>query len=321
MTANRRGAAFLLALAHRVLFYRNAVAEFNDAALDRPLRTSDASDVAANQRTTDERSAPFRQTVQAPARRPNSSACHRNGFPSSACLNAGDHRAGPAGRFATALFPLATASWAWLVTRALSAGWLGVGGFMRLGQAPARDWGPFSCLLLRRFVPASGYGGRAGRLRSDGSFPLVYPFGYFSGSACCRSGCGVAGPLAWPMWAGSPVGFVVLFPTLLALVQLRQLGAWKARDHGDCLGCRRGGPTLPDVHSASAELPPSISPENGQALGAVAGVMVYGFRQQRGCHRCFNHRRDSPGMLALTVLSIVGDLFESLLEAKCGMGQ
>jgi phosphatidate cytidylyltransferase len=109
----------------------------------------------------------------------------------------------------------------------------------------------------------------------------------------------------------------VLLPALLAVVQLRQLGAlallalmaivWVADITAYFAGRAFG----------KRKLAPSISPGKtwAGAYGAVAGVVGYGLAASAIV--------DLPGpavlipvLVVLTVLSIVGDLFESLLKRQ-----
>jgi phosphatidate cytidylyltransferase len=129
-------------------------------------------------------------------------------------------------------------------------------------------------------------------------------------------------PMAHPV-LGLAVGAVVVLPTLLAFVQLRQLGPWMliailalvwAADIAAYFAGRAFG---------KRKLAPSISPGKtwAGAVGAVLGVLVYGFAVAtvwptpllpQGTHLALL-------LVALTVLSIVGDLFESLLKRQAGL--
>jgi len=122
--------------------------------------------------------------------------------------------------------------------------------------------------------------------------------------------------------SGLLVGAVVLLPTWLAMVQLRALGpgvllavfavVWMA-DIAAYFAGRRFGKN---------KLAPSISPGKTRegAYGAAIGVLVYGLIVG---HFFFADLMPLPmwiaALLVVTVISIIGDLFESLLKRKAGI--
>ena len=122
--------------------------------------------------------------------------------------------------------------------------------------------------------------------------------------------------------SGLLVGAVVLLPTWLAMVQLRALGpvvllvvfggVWMA-DIAAYFSGRRFG---------KRKLAPSISPGKTWegAYGATVGVLVYGLLIG---HFFLADRISLPlwiaVLLLLTAVSIIGDLFESLLKRKAGI--
>lgn len=122
--------------------------------------------------------------------------------------------------------------------------------------------------------------------------------------------------------SGVLVGAVVLLPTWLAMVQLRALGpavllavfavVWMA-DIAAYFAGRRFG---------KHKLAPSISPGKTRegAYGAAVGVLLYGLIVG---HFFFASLMPLPlwiaALLAVTAVSIVGDLFESLLKRKAGL--
>lgn len=138
--------------------------------------------------------------------------------------------------------------------------------------------------------------------------------------------------VAIPLWlrnkwslAGLPglvVGAVVLIPTWLAMVQLRAVApavllavfavVWMA-DIAAYFAGRAFG---------KHKLAPTISPGKTRegALGAVVGVLVYGLVMR---HFFFGELMAWPlwvaALLVATAVSIVGDLFESLLKRKAGI--
>ena len=121
---------------------------------------------------------------------------------------------------------------------------------------------------------------------------------------------------------GVLVGAVVLLPTWLAMVQLRAASpllllaafavAWVA-DIAAYFAGRRFG---------RRKLAPTISPGKTRegAVGAVLGVLLYGLLLG---HYFLDGAVALPvwvlALLAVTVVSIVGDLFESLLKRKAGI--
>lgn len=142
--------------------------------------------------------------------------------------------------------------------------------------------------------------------------------------------------IALPLWlrrkwqvsglgAAAAVGLIVLLPPALALAHLRQLGPWlllaalaicwvadiAAYFSGRAFGRRK--------------LAPGISPGKTWegVYGAVVGVLVYGFI---AITWLFAPAWTPAGLLllavalvALTGLSVVGDLFESLLKRQAGL--
>ncbi len=122
---------------------------------------------------------------------------------------------------------------------------------------------------------------------------------------------------------GSLIGMLVILPTWLALIQLRQVGPWAlvglmavvwVADTGAYFFGRRFGRT---------KLAPNISPGKTWE-GAVGGtflVVVYGLAIGFGFSLVSGPEIASVilGMLAFAALSIIGDLFESLLKRQAGL--
>lgn len=122
--------------------------------------------------------------------------------------------------------------------------------------------------------------------------------------------------------AGLLIGAVVLFPTWLAMVQLRALGpgvllgvmaiAWVAD-----IAAYFSGKTF-----GKHKLAPTISPGKTWegAIGACVGVVVYGV----AIRQVFSLELLSLplwiiALLGVTAISIIGDLYESLLKRKAGI--
>lgn len=175
------------------------------------------------------------------------------------------------------------------------------------------------CLLLTGLFP-DAVSGEPGAAWALGRW--FYPL-----SACFWAG-------VVPLWlrrrwslgrpaVGLVVGAVVLLPTWLALTQLRALGAvgllgimavvWiadiAAYFSGRAFGRRK--------------LAPSISPGKTWegAIGATVAVLVYGFGviALRAPSHGFSAAIVALALVALTAVSIVGDLFESMLKRRAGI--
>jgi phosphatidate cytidylyltransferase len=138
--------------------------------------------------------------------------------------------------------------------------------------------------------------------------------------------------LVMPLWlkykwslsgvGGILVGAVVLLPTWLAMVQLRALGpgvllgifavVWVADIAAYFSGKAFG----------KHKLAPSISPGKTWegAIGAAIGVVVYGVvMRQFFALELMSLPVWVAALLAITVVSIIGDLYESLLKRKAGI--
>ena len=129
----------------------------------------------------------------------------------------------------------------------------------------------------------------------------------------------------WPltgMVKGLFVGFLVLLPTWLAFVQLRQAGHWP-------LLAVMAVPWIADIAAyfcgrafGRHKLAPKISPGKTWegAIGGGVGVVLYGafvlspifFPAIPGLHVFFF-------LIVLTVISVIGDLFESMLKRQAGI--
>lgn len=224
-----------------------------------------------------------------------------------------------------ALWFLPQLGWAWLVAAVLAVGGWEWGALMRLRQ-PLRvllgvavfALAAVAILLLPEafggpgWSPETGWSlGRWLYLPAVAFWTLLLPFWLRH---------------RWPLpgvAGGLLVGAVVLLPTGLALVQLRQLGpqtllavmavVWAA-DIAAYFAGRAFG---------KSKLAPSISPGKtwAGAWGAVIGVLIYGFAAA-GLLPVTLHASVPVFALALillTVLSVVGDLFESLLKRQAGL--
>ena len=227
--------------------------------------------------------------------------------------------------FLLAVFYLPPLGWAWLVAGLSAiAGWEW-GGFMRLRQSARLAVGAGVLVLSSLailFVPAAMGGegwsetvawqlGRWLYLPAAVFWVLVLPFWLWR---------------RWPLpgqAGGLFVGALILLPTLLAIVQLRQLGAWT-------LVCTLAVVWAADIAAYFAgrtfgkrKLAPNISPGKtwAGAWGAVIGVLVYGFLAASWLPAALQPSLPlfAAALIVLTVLSIVGDLFESLLKRQAGL--
>lgn len=121
---------------------------------------------------------------------------------------------------------------------------------------------------------------------------------------------------------GLLVGAVVLIPTWLAMVQLRALGplpllgifavVWMA-DIAAYFSGRAFG---------KHKLAPSISPGKTWegAIGAAVGVVIYGLVVRQGfAIELMSVALWGVALLVVTAVSVIGDLFESMLKRQAGI--
>lgn len=227
--------------------------------------------------------------------------------------------------FVLAVFYLPQLAWAWLIALlAAIAGWEW-GGFMRLGAAGRLALGAgvsaISGLCILLFPAAVG-----GEGWSEASAWRLGQWVYVPAIVFWIAVLPLWLARRWPLpglTGGLLVGALILFPTLLALVQLRQLGPWT-------LICILAVVWAADIAAYFAgrafgkrKLAPNISPGKtwAGAVGAVLGVLAYGFAASPWLPAVLK-----PGpvlfaavLVGLTALSIVGDLFESLLKRQAGI--
>ncbi len=224
-----------------------------------------------------------------------------------------------------ALFYLPPLAWAWVVAVLSALAAWEWGGFMRLGQTVRFALGGVFfaiCAAVVIFQPAA-MGGEGWNLEAAWQLGRWVYLPAYVFWIC------VLPFWLWRRWAmpgilgGLLTGAVVLFPTLLALVQLRQLGAWT-------LVCLMAIVWAADVAAYFAgrafgkrKLAPNISPGKtwAGAWGAVVGVQIYGFAASQWLPQALQASLPvfAGILLGLTVLSIVGDLFESLLKRQSGI--
>ncbi|MDA0190660.1 MAG: phosphatidate cytidylyltransferase [Proteobacteria bacterium] len=130
----------------------------------------------------------------------------------------------------------------------------------------------------------------------------------------------------WALPSGLPgvlLGLLLIVPTWAAFVQLRQIG-------GGGLLALMAVVWLADIAAYFAgrrfgrhKLAPAISPGKTWegALGAVCAVLVYGFVLSPRLPDTLtaNALLFALGLVLLTAVSIIGDLFESLLKRQAGL--
>ena len=123
--------------------------------------------------------------------------------------------------------------------------------------------------------------------------------------------------------AASLIGFIVLIPTALAMMHLRTIGPWVLLGTMAVVWVADIAAYFSGRAFGRHKLAPSISPGKtweGAAGGALA-VLLFGF----GILVAFGARQ--PGgalviglaLLAWTAISVIGDLFESLLKRQAGL--
>jgi phosphatidate cytidylyltransferase len=124
---------------------------------------------------------------------------------------------------------------------------------------------------------------------------------------------------------GLLLGAAVLLPTWLAISRLREIGAVP-------LLCMMAVVWIADIAAyfsgrafGKHKLAPSVSPGKTWegAIGAVLAVLAYGILLRQSPVGEFFHAIPLwallPGLVVLTAVSIVGDLFESLLKRQAGI--
>ena len=128
--------------------------------------------------------------------------------------------------------------------------------------------------------------------------------------------------LSNPMLA-SLVGFIVLVPTALAMMQLRTMGPWVLLGTMAVVWVADIAAYFSGRAFGRHKLAPSISPGKTWegAAGAAVAVLVFGFGMlaMRGAELQGGVAVIAGVLLAWTAVSIVGDLFESLLKRQAGL--
>ena len=212
----------------------------------------------------------------------------------------------------------------WLLFAALVCGGAALewGAMVGFGPAPRRVYALLlSCMCLA--------GGLVAGLHVPGS---VAPF--------ARTPVYALSALFWllcvPFWlrarwklpgagAAALVGFVLLVPPSLAIAHLRLLSPWLLLGVMAAVWVADIAAYFTGRAFGRRKLAPSISPGKSWegAYGAVVGVAVYGL----ACLSYIGYPLGEPGRLVLalvglvafTAVSIIGDLFESLVKRQAGV--
>ena len=135
------------------------------------------------------------------------------------------------------------------------------------------------------------------------------------------------------LWVKAVVGWLVIFPTWLAFLLLRDIGPWALLSFAAIVWVADIAAYFAGRRFGRHKLAPAISP--GKTIegvyGAVAGVTLYYFAWQYLIANTSVRSEDwvwqvqSHGwellavFLVLTIMSVVGDLFESWMKRGAGM--
>lgn len=215
--------------------------------------------------------------------------------------------------FLSALFLLPAAGWALLVALVAGIGAWEWGGLARFGMAQRRAF-------VFVVVAASAALGLLPTASLLPAYMLSALFWLLVVPMWLRTHWRAASPLA-----GWCVGLVLLVPTALAMMHLRGLGAWVLLGAMALVWIADIAAYFTGRAFGRHKLAPSVSPGKTWegAAGAVAGVVVYGVvlalagvLQVAGAGGWFGLL---SGLLVLTAISIVGDLFESLMKRQAGV--
>lgn len=199
-----------------------------------------------------------------------------------------------------------------------SAEWAGMTGFApRAGKVYA--------LLVGALCFAAG--GVAGLHRPE----TIAPFGLIP--------VYVVSALFWifcvPLWlrakwrlpspaAGALVGLVLLLPPALAMAHLRLLSPWLLLGVMAAVWVADIAAYFTGRAFGRRKLAPGISPGKSWegAYGAVVGVVIYGVVVISSLGQgaaAVSYPAAVPALIAFTALSIIGDLFESLVKRQAGV--
>jgi phosphatidate cytidylyltransferase len=237
-----------------------------------------------------------------------------------------------------------------LKTRVITALVLLFGLLAVLFLLPPAAWLGFCALVC--FAGAWEWGALAGFSKplrgafSVGLAVLCFLAGHFAGLTGTTAIPGLLLPiyglsvlfwiLAVPLWLkskwrlssstlGMLVGAIVLLPPALALAQLRQFGPWLLLAAMAVVWVADIAAYFSGRAFGKHKLAPAISPGKTWegAYGATAGVLVFGyivaFSLGAAAQPLGSLLMLVPVLIAVTAVSIIGDLFESLLKRQAGM--
>lgn len=210
----------------------------------------------------------------------------------------------------------------WLVVCALVCGaaaweWGALAGFARpLRMSTAISFGA-ACLLLGYVTGFAGSSAGGGALLVP-LYAVSAIFWLFVVPAWLVS----KWTLSHPMLA-SVVGFVVLVPTALALVHLRAISPWLLLGVMAVVWVADIAAYFSGRAFGRHKLAPSISPGKTWegAVGAVFAVLLFGFGvlTWQGASQPGGALLIASVLVLWTAVSIVGDLYESLLKRQAGL--
>ncbi|SDH54742.1 phosphatidate cytidylyltransferase [Propionivibrio dicarboxylicus] len=229
------------------------------------------------------------------------------------------------GVFLSAVFVLPPEGWVLAVTLTASLAAWEWGGLMAWGRSARIVLGvmfALVCALIWRLCPAVlGLG--------DDFAHQAWPFSrwiYLPALAFWVAVVPVWMSRRWRLPASLPgvlIGLLIILPTWLALVQLRQAGDWALLAIMAAVWVADIGAYFVGRRFGRRKLAPSISPGKTWegAFGAAVAVTCYVFGLAPWLPSAM---KLSPMLLALvalsmTVVSILGDLFESLLKRNAGL--
>lgn len=227
--------------------------------------------------------------------------------------------------FLSAIFILPATGWVVFVTIVATLAAWEWGGLLALGQAGRLALGAgFAALcfcITLRYPAALGL--------NDEFLRQAWGFGRWI-YAPALAFWGLVVPLwMWRHWrlpkslAGVFIGLMVLLPTWLALIQLRPAGAWVLLAIMATVWVADSAAYFAGRRFGRHKLAPSISPGKTWegAFGAACAVVIYGLALADYLPAVLagNRLLLIIVLLLVTSVSIIGDLFESLLKRKAGI--